>query len=462
MKKAVFMILLAFLFILTGCAGGVSTEPKKYSPENAKSKPDVSEKTDPSAEGSNLREVYPEYFSLDASKGLDVIVWQMAAGSYSFALFEHSEAPRDRLDPEWMKLAGTSSMSAKETYAVLSSYDIVDEDVYIVPWQNPLSSYIPECWINMGNEDMDAKMENYKNNVKRMIYAFGPAHVTLPLEGPCKQYKWEKPGFGGDFIIVLYDDGRYTYYVGMFSSYIGIGTWAYEGSVIVLTEDKALCGSDYVFRFVPSSNGSALFYIADGSDKFGAVDVQDGDAFHLINTIPWDEARYTPDYNSTSTLHADDFLKKLKKDGYHQGDEIRKDYNTGNIQNIYNITPQGISEEAPDLEIFLVKDAYHCFMMYKGEIYRYETFGGYHHRLVLWDYDGNGVKDLVSYHSWGSGVSYLSVDVTDLSTMQTLPVISRGVLWEPEFTFAFDGESVYIDGEKLTYSDGAFHCGDLI
>ena len=174
-----------------------------------------------------------------------------------------------------------------------------------------------------------------------------------------------------------------------------------------------------------------------------------------------DEKEYTPDYDSTSTLHADVFLDKLKRDGCHRGDEIDTDYNTNNIESIFNITPQAILEENTDLELFYVKPGYHCFLMYKEEIYRYDTFGGYHHRLVLWDYDGNGIKDLVSYNSYGSGFSYLSVTITDLTSMEQQNVITRGILWEPGFSFAFDGESVFIDGEKLTYYGGEFHCGDV-
>jgi len=272
------------------------------------------------------------------------------------------------------------------------------------------------------------------------------------------QYVWEKKGFGGDFIITLNDDRTYQYYVGFLNRYIGMGTWINDNGIIVMSEDKEFCGNDNVFRFKLTEEG--LIYIAEGSSKFMYVDVTDGDRFLLRNGIVWDEPSYTPDYNSTSTLHSDVFLEKLKKDGYHRGDEIDKDYHTENITGIFNITPQAIMEENPDLELFYVKDGYHCFMMYKGEIYRYDTFGGYHHRLVLWDYDGNGVKDLVSYCSYGSGVSYLSVGITDLTTMKAQQVITRGVLWEPGFSFAFDGENIYIDGKKLTFSNGEFHCDE--
>ena len=171
---------------------------------------------------------------------------------------------------------------------------------------------------------------------------------------------------------------------------------------------------------------------------------------------------YTPDYNSTSTLHSDVFLKKLKTDGYHRDGGMDTNYNVEGVKAVYNITPAAILAEEPDLELFYVKDGYHCFMMYKGEIYRFETFGGYHHRLVLWDYDGNGVKDLCAYDSWGSGMLFLGVDVFDLTTMNCHTVISRNVLLEPGFSFDFDGDNVYIDGTILTYSDGEFHCGDML
>lgn len=271
------------------------------------------------------------------------------------------------------------------------------------------------------------------------------------------QYAWEKKVFVGDFVIALNDDYTYQCYGGgIHSCYDSIGTWTNEDGIIVMTESSSY---DNVFRFKLTEEG--LIYIADGSSKFMYVDVADGDRFLLRNGIIWDEQKYTPDYDSTSTHHADVFLEKLKKDGYHRGDEIDKDYHTENITGIFNITPQAIMEENPDLELFYVKDGYHCFMMYKGEIYRYDTFGGYHHRLVLWDYDGNGVKDLVSYCSYGSGVSYLSVGITDLTTMKAQQVITRGVLWEPGFTFDYDGESIFIDGEKVEYVNGEFHCGTI-
>ena len=90
-----------------------------------------------------------------------------------------------------------------------------------------------------------------------------------------KTFVWEKEGAGGDFTITLNEDGTYQYYAGYLSSYIGQGNWKLEGNVLTMTEDGT--GYDFVFRFT-AKNGE-LDYIADGSDPFMYVTVEDGDRF---------------------------------------------------------------------------------------------------------------------------------------------------------------------------------------
>ena len=167
-----------------------------------------------------------------------------------------------------------------------------------------------------------------------------------------------------------------------------------------------------------------------------------------------------PNYGSTNELHCDKFLKILKRDGYIRGGEKDYNYNTDNITQIVNITPKSISDETSDIEVFWVSDA-HCFLMVNHTIYRYDTIGGCHHQLCLWDYDRNGTKDLVSYNTSGSGVSYMSVDVFDLTSFERIQVISRMMLNEPGFSFECKNGAIYIDGEELTYSNGSFHCNSF-
>ena len=115
----------------------------------------------------SLKANYPAYFGLDASKGLDVIVWQMAAGSFSFGMLPHSES-RDWLSSELWDLRSVSAVSMR---AILSTYDISEDKIYIVPWQNPISSYISDYssrWAAM--DDVTPYQNMYITMVRNMLF----------------------------------------------------------------------------------------------------------------------------------------------------------------------------------------------------------------------------------------------------------------------------------------------------
>lgn len=103
-----------------------------------------------------LKAVYPEYFGLDTTEGLIVVVWQMAEDSYSFALM-----PGNALgisDYTWETEEGGSlsaivgvgteekipltGLSAEEMQLLLSAYDLAPEEVQVFYYAHPLSSYI--------------------------------------------------------------------------------------------------------------------------------------------------------------------------------------------------------------------------------------------------------------------------------------------------------------------------------
>ena len=104
---------------------------------------------------------------LDASKGLDVIVWQMAGELYSFGILEHAETQRDWLDPALMQLKG---FSADEMRTVLAAYGVNEADVTIVPWQDPISSYLPDYLIVRTGEDPEAKRQAYIDGVRAILF----------------------------------------------------------------------------------------------------------------------------------------------------------------------------------------------------------------------------------------------------------------------------------------------------
>ena len=114
-----------------------------------------------------------------------------------------------------------------------------------------------------------------------------------------KTYVWEKEGFGGNFTITLNADGTYQYYVGYWSSYIGMGEWKIEDGVLTLTENT---GYDLVFRF--SVKDGELVYIKEGSSEFMYVTVGDGDKFiYRKDTIPVYEIETGEEGNRLSDSH---------------------------------------------------------------------------------------------------------------------------------------------------------------
>ncbi|MBQ7647154.1 MAG: hypothetical protein IJS94_07790, partial [Clostridia bacterium] len=100
-----------------------------------------------------LEENFPDYFGIDASEGLDVIVWQMAGNSYSFGLLKHSGTERNWVSEELLNL---KSAKAEQMKKIISSYGVDSKDVYIIPWQNPVSSYISGFWTHFEGEEQGA------------------------------------------------------------------------------------------------------------------------------------------------------------------------------------------------------------------------------------------------------------------------------------------------------------------
>lgn len=109
-----------------------------------------------------LANTYPEYFGIDTSNGLDIYVWQLAKEHYDFGLLPHAEEGKDWLDKDLLGLKGVSAKTMRE---ILSYYELDGVDVHIIPWQNPISSYMPD-YILYGEE---AKAQ-YIEDIKVMLF----------------------------------------------------------------------------------------------------------------------------------------------------------------------------------------------------------------------------------------------------------------------------------------------------
>ena len=67
--------------------------------------------------------------------------------------------------------------------AILSTYDIDEKDVFIIPWQNPISSYMPEYWISQKDEDpatVEKRKQEYIDGIRQMLFG---AEQNDPTDG---------------------------------------------------------------------------------------------------------------------------------------------------------------------------------------------------------------------------------------------------------------------------------------
>ena len=167
-KKPSFWIIILSLLLCVVLAIGFLTVPKKDRGE-----------TDPenlTGAQLSLMEVYPEYFGLDKSKGLDVYVWQFAENHYGFGLLPHAE--RNWLSEELLNLRGVPATTMRE---ILKTYNVSEDDVNIVPWQNPLSSYLGDYWIVIEGEDPTEKREAYIEKIREMLFGTQIVSYSLPV-----------------------------------------------------------------------------------------------------------------------------------------------------------------------------------------------------------------------------------------------------------------------------------------
>lgn len=115
-----------------------------------------------------LQAKFPDYFDLPTSKGLEVYVWQMAPDSYSCGVLPGTN--REKTLEELMKLKGAT---IAEMQVILSTYDIAVENIFIIPWQNPVSSYIAGYWISQKDEDpavVEKHKQEYIDGIRQMLF----------------------------------------------------------------------------------------------------------------------------------------------------------------------------------------------------------------------------------------------------------------------------------------------------
>ena len=124
----------------------------------------------------------------------------------------------------------------------------------------------------------DASMDEVINTVGGDGWLLAPTERIISTDIAGKTYVYENEGSMGNFTITLYDDGTFTYYEGLASSYFGVGSWQMDGSIVTLTDDEEL-GFPLINKF--TMDGDDLVFTEQGSSNFIYVKVEEGERFHL-------------------------------------------------------------------------------------------------------------------------------------------------------------------------------------
>ena len=139
---------------------------------------------------------------------------------------------------------------------------------------------------------------------------------------------------------------------------------------------------------------------------------------------------------------------------------------------VYDLTSDYLAENS-DIRLYKISIRYddkvegwsNPYLYFEGDLYFMNTPPPSTLKMAfLWDYDGNGIKDLFIKSIWGSGIGNLALNVIDLSKGKKEFInICTGYddsYYEPGSAprVSFDGNNVYVNDKIITYKDGVFSC----
>ncbi|MBR5947290.1 MAG: hypothetical protein IKZ82_01415 [Clostridia bacterium] len=159
---------------------------------------------------------------------------------------------------------------------------------------------------------------------------------------------------------------------------------------------------------------------------------------------------FVKEYADGSTFNTARACSIIEDSGFILEDGSRiTDFNTASLQ-LYNCTSYDVAWKTSDIELFYNNphDWPAYFLRIGDELYRCDAFGGHHIFMCLWDYDKNGVDDVVLVSECGSGTTIHKAVVFDVCNKSWKTIISRNIMCEDGFTFHFDGENIYIHFKK--------------
>ena len=233
-------------------------------------------------------------------------------------------------------------------------------------------------------------------------------------------YLYEGEGFMGNFTITLYNDGTFTYYEGMASSYIGIGSWEQNGESIILTDDGH-GGYGLVNHF--RCDGNDLVFVEQDSDNFVYVKVKEGERFYSTGEA------FKPNDTTAAVTEWFDYLKTPDEMKWDSSLEI-------------NLT------EFPDVTF---RWSYGEMLAVKGSKSTSLYTGTPIWNAYFCDLTGDGLPELCSTISCGSGMIDNRVTIYDYANGVSYELYDRGCF---DFTLRFNEADGYLYVDKRKYNTG--------
>lgn len=278
-KKPALWIIIVSLVLCVVLAVCFLTVPREKEGEGT-TKPGITDEELLTFEQRYLMEQHPEFFGLDASKGLDVYVCQFAPQHYSFRLLEHSET-----EPiNFMVLSSMGGIDAASMRLILETYEVTREDVTVIPWQNPLSSYIGSYQLIPEDGNIEEVRAEYKEMILDML--FGQVELSVPVYD---SMQFDVDGDGKIEHCILgfgMTSGRFsfTFSASEVTTGVNTGDWKKEYHNVIYS-------AWYKLSFVQCEDGVVRVQGIDREDKVHLFDISivDGIVYLSENGIPISE-----------------------------------------------------------------------------------------------------------------------------------------------------------------------------
>ena len=164
----------------------------------------------------------------------------------------------------------------KDTLSSPGSVEFVIDDEYRITVYQKKSGALRQYAVVTLQEDVRYYSIDRNDYADAVALVHSPAN-SVDGEIAGKTYVYENEGILGSFAITLYEDGSFTYFEGLASSYLGNGSWTQEGDNITMTDDgEGGYGLVNHFKFI----GENLVFVEHNSSNFVYVKVKDGERFY--------------------------------------------------------------------------------------------------------------------------------------------------------------------------------------